>query len=170
LWFCLSNFPITRLLNYPISKYLESLRVPSWSFMVKLLRCCLSNYPITLGDCWVFNFGDFGSSGNFGNLFCCRAMTAITAMTAIPLCSFVSSVVKAFDLPIAAMTRDAGDHGDSSITRLLNYPISKYPPSPIPVIPIWRTLHPTRCSCGTAPGPPTGPGLACWGGGAPGCG
>jgi hypothetical protein len=55
-----SSFP--RLLNYPISKYLES-----------------------------------------------------------PLCSFVSFVVKAFDLPIAAMTCDDGDHGDSSFPRLLNY-------------------------------------------------
>jgi hypothetical protein len=81
---------------------------------------CLSNYPITLGDCWVFNFGDFGSSGNFGNLFCCRAMTAITAMTAIPLRSFVSSVVKAFVvLPF----------------QLPDYPITQLPDLKVPRIP-----------------------------------
>ena len=63
---------------------------------------------------------------------------------------------------------------------LFNYPITHLPnprappprhsPHSIAVIPIWRGFHRNRCSCGTAPGSPTGPVLACWGGGAPGCG
>jgi hypothetical protein len=150
-----SSFP--RLLNYPISKYLESPLCSFVSFVVKAFDLPIA--AMTRDD------GDHGDS-SFPRLL----NYPISKYLESPLCSFVSFVVKAFDLPIAAMTCDDGDHGDSSFPRLLNYQISKYPPSPIPIIPIWRTLHPTRCSCGTAPGPPTGPGLACWGGGAPGCG
>ena len=35
--------------------------------------------------------------------------------TWLPLCSFVSLVVKAFEFPLSAMSRDDGDLGDPSI-------------------------------------------------------